>query len=222
MKIIGHRGARGLAPENTVEGLKKALEHHVDAVEVDVRITADGVAVLLHDAEASDPAGDKLLVRGHTLKELQAHKPNMPTLEEALRFVARRVPVIIELKPNEPTEPVIDVVRQLLAEGWQTEDLAFISFDYRILKVFRREFPEHLLIVDEMWSGIRATSRARRLGSKDISLYTPFLWTGFVRAVSSRGYRLYSFPLNDTKKSRRWQKAGFYGAITDFPDLFEN
>lgn len=221
MKIIGHRGARGLAPENTVSGLAKALEHHVDAVEVDVRITKDHVAVLLHNAEASDPAGNKLRVSDYNLQELQDHKPDMPTLDTAIRFVDRRVPVIIELKPQEPTEPVIEVVRGLLADGWQPEDLAFISFDFKILQVFRREFPKHLLIVDEMWSGVRAVSRARRLGSKDISLYTPFIWSGFVRAVSSRGYRLYSFPLNNEKKSRRWQKAGFYGAITDFPDLFE-
>ena len=221
MKIIGHRGAKGLAPENTLAGLEKALEHHADGIELDIRVTKDNIAVLLHDELASDAAGNKLRVRDHAYQELKAHKPDMPTLEEAITLVARKVPMAIELKPGEPTAPVIKVIRQFLTKGWQPADLAFISFDYRLLKELHAAFPDHLIIVDEMWSSIRATWRARRLGTKHISLYRPVLWTGFIKAVAKRGYHLYTFPLNDLAHAKRWEKAGLYAVITDYPDRFE-
>ena len=51
MQVIGHRGAAGLAPENTWESFDVALSLGVDAIETDIRATADGTLVLRHDAE---------------------------------------------------------------------------------------------------------------------------------------------------------------------------
>ena len=62
MKIVGHRGARGLSPENTIASLEKAIEHGVDMVEVDVRVTKDGVAVLHHDPVVTDPDGAEIII----------------------------------------------------------------------------------------------------------------------------------------------------------------
>jgi len=178
MKIIGHRGAKGLAPENTLAGIQKAIAHGVDAIEIDVRITQDNVAVLLHNPTANDIANTELSVRACTYAELKAHKPDLTTLAEAMKTINRRVPVIIELKPHEPTEPVIAVIQRFVKRGWKPADIQFISFDYQILKTLHHAFPEHTVIVDEMWSSVRAISRARRLGSRHISLYRPFLWSG--------------------------------------------
>ena len=49
MKIVGHRGARHLAPENTISAIKKALDLAVDEIEIDVRVTKDGHVILHHD-----------------------------------------------------------------------------------------------------------------------------------------------------------------------------
>jgi len=221
MKIIGHRGARGLAPENTLLGLEKALAHGADALEIDVRIAKDGTAVLVHNRIIEDAEGNTLQVHLHTYEELKAHKPDLPTLTEALELVNQRVPVIIEIKPKEPTHEVIRIVHSFMDRGWGPADLLFVSFDYRILKELHTAFPAHTIIVDEIWSGVRAASRARRLDSRDISIYAPFIWGGFIRAFTRRGYRLYAFPMNDPKKARKWAKLGFYAAITDYPDRFE-
>ena len=221
MKNIGHRGARGLAPENTLAGIRKALKHQVDAIEIDIRITKDHIPVLLHDEKTHDAGGQALLVREHAYADLLAHKPDMPTLTEAIAAINRQVPIIIEVKPHESTAPVIKVVKEFLEKGWQPADLVFISFDYRLLKELQQAFPKHRFIVDDMWSSVRAIWRAKQLGSKEISLYDRVIWSGFVRAVSARGYKLYSFPLNDVAKAKKWQKAGLYGVITDYPDRFE-
>jgi len=111
MKIIGHRGARGLAPENTIAGLKKGLEHKVDEVEFDLRVTKDGVVVLHHDRDLVDPNGKRLSIAGHTYRELQAHKPDLPTLSQALDALKNTVPLYIEVKPGEPAAPIITALQ---------------------------------------------------------------------------------------------------------------
>jgi glycerophosphoryl diester phosphodiesterase len=221
MKIIGHRGAKGLAPENTIAGFKKALEHHVDAIELDVRVTKDGKTVLLHDGKLIDRAGNKLIVADHTFDELQQHKPDLTGLEEAIACVNREVPLLIEVKPGVPVKQTIEIVERFLKKGWTFDDLQFISFSFPVLKQLRKAFPEATIIVDEMWSGVRASWRARRLGTRHVSMYLPFLWFGFIRSVSRSHYYLYAFPLNDAVKAHRWAKYGLHGVITDRPDLFE-
>ena len=219
MKIIGHRGAKLLAPENTIASFEKALEYKVDEIECDVRVTKDNVAILNHDAHLHDPSGSQLRIKDQTYAELKAHKTDLTTLEEALRLVNRKVPVMIELKPKEDTAPAIAIVKKLLKEGWEPKDFSFVSFDFKILQELKQQQPGIELVVDEMWSGIRASYRARKLGIKRINMFSWWLWGGFIRSMS-RNYELAAFPLNDTKKAQRWQKAGLSGVITDFPDKF--
>jgi len=71
LKIVGHRGARGLAPENTLAAIDKALEHQVDEIEIDVRITADNIAVLAHDPWIRTQKGPFIPIRQYTLKQLR-------------------------------------------------------------------------------------------------------------------------------------------------------
>jgi len=78
LEIQGHRGARGLAPENTIAGIRTALALGVDAVEVDVALTADGIPVLSHD-----PALNPDLTRGPDGNWLQATGPLIATLRHA-------------------------------------------------------------------------------------------------------------------------------------------
>ena len=221
MKIIGHRGAKGLAKENTLASFTAAINHGVDAIELDVRITRDGVAALVHDPTIT-VKGRELAISNLTFDELKQRLPQVTTLSEAIQLVDRRVPLLIEVKPAQPVEPVVEIVKHHLGKGWQPQDLSFISFDYQVLKRLRAAFPDHLLIVDEMWSGVRAAWRARRLGTRHISLSRRALWSGYIRAAKRGNYHLYTFTLNDPKKAARWKQAGLYGVITDYPDRFAN
>jgi len=221
MKIIGHRGARGLAPENTIAGLKKALEHKVDEVEFDLRVAKDGTVVLHHDRDLVDPNGKRLRIAQHTYQELQAHKPDLPTLSQALDALKNTVPLYIEVKPGEPTAPIITALHTALKNGWRAEDLRIASFSFPILQAFHAALPDIELIVNERWSGVRGTFRARKLGTKRLSIYYLWLWSGFIKATSRRGYQLSTYPLNNIVKARRWERSGLYAAITDYPDRFE-
>src|SRR3954462_12852910 len=98
MKIIGHRGARGLAPENTIAALQKGLDHHVDELEFDLRVTKDGIVILHHDPYLTDPNGQRLMIAQQTYTDLLLHKPDIPTFEKVLEALMHTVPLYIEVK----------------------------------------------------------------------------------------------------------------------------
>lgn len=222
MKIIGHRGAKGLAPENTIVSFMKAIEHNVDEIEFDVRVSKDGVAIIQHDPKLHDPAGNSLKVDESTYQALLAHKPDLTTFDAAMRSINRVVPVLIEVKPGVDTAPVIAVIKQLQKDGWTTEDMLLGSFSQSVLRELHKALPEVPKVVIESWSGIRATYRARQLKTDRLNMNQRWLWSGFVRAMYTSGYKLVPYTLDDPVKAKRWARHGLYGTITDFPDRFEN
>ncbi|MFA5003880.1 MAG: glycerophosphodiester phosphodiesterase [Candidatus Saccharimonadales bacterium] len=220
MKIIGHRGARGLAPENTLKAFEKALEHHVDEIELDVRVTKDGKTVIIHNPFLKDPAGNKLEINKTTFEELQKHKPDLASLEESIAFVNRRVPMLIEIKPRVPTKQAVAVLRDFLGKGWRPEDFLLASFSQKILRELHRELPEIQKVVIERWSGVKASYRARQVGTKRLNMRSWWLWSGFLRSMQRGGYQIAPYTMNNPAKVRKWQRY-LYGVITDYPDRFE-
>lgn len=220
MKIVGHRGARGLAPENTAESLRKALEHGVDEIEIDVRCTKDGVAVLHHDADLKDLATARYPVSHHTYQELLGHRPDLLSLEQAIEIVDRRVPLQIEIKDRKSVRPVIDTITTFLSKGWLEADLLVGSSKQSVLVDIHRALPEIPLVVIESFLSVRAAARARQIGTRRVSMRSWWLWGYFIRSFSRHGYELYAYTVNDTAKARRWAKAGMAGVITDYPDEY--
>lgn len=220
MQVVGHRGARGLAPENTLAAIDKALEHQVVEIEIDVHITKDQVAVLAHYPWLNDVAGNTLVIKQTTLQDLRRHKPDLATLDEAIAHINRRVPLQIELKWGEPASPVASVLLDYLGRGWQATDFLFGSKNQRTLLELHRALPEIPTVVIEPYLSVRAHWRARQLKTKRLSMNRWGLWSGFIRAMDRRGYQLYAYTLDDPRKAKRWQAAGLQGVITDRPDLF--
>jgi glycerophosphoryl diester phosphodiesterase len=221
MKIIGHRGTRGLAPENTIASFKKALEHNVDGIEFDLHVTKDGIVIVHHDAELIDPNGDKHVIAECTYQLLKQHKKDLPTFEELLEVIGHRVTLYVEIKPGVQPAPIVKIVKAYLAKGWKPEYFHFLSFDKQILLELRRDLPDIPRMVSEKWSGVRATRRARQVGTKYILMNQKWLWWGFVRGVSRRGWKLGTYTLDDPVKARRWAQHGLWAVFTDYPDQFE-
>lgn len=221
LKIVGHRGARGLAPENTLAALRKALEHGVDEIEIDVRVTKDNVVVLHHNRDVQDPTTARLDIRHHTYAELKQHKPDLATLDEAINAINRRAPLQIEVKWGEATKPVIDILQTYLSKGWHENDFLVGSKKQQTLLEIHRGVPAIPTVVIEAFSGVRATYRARQIGTKRISMRSWWLWWYFIHAMARGGYELYAYTLDNPAKARRWLKHGLSGVITDRPDLYQ-
>ncbi|HWT55773.1 MAG TPA: glycerophosphodiester phosphodiesterase [Candidatus Microsaccharimonas sp.] len=226
--IVGHRGAKGLAPENTLEGFEVAIQNGVDQIETDVRISKDGHAVIVHDKQLTTEDKKLLTVLDMTLPQLREHHGTMVTLEEAIDFVDRRVRLMIEVKKRVDTKPVIAIVQSFLDKGWQPSDFIFASFDFKVLRELRAALPAIDIVVLEVWSSVRAVSRARRLGTNYLSMDQSYLWWGVVRNLAKR-YKLFTYPdqhvpflpTNPTRPAK-WAKYGLHGIITDYPDRFPN
>lgn len=165
VEIHGHRGARGLRPENTLPGFAHALDLGVDAVELDVGRSADGVIVLNHD-QALSPAnladtgpawpGDPAFpyvgrpIRELTLAQLRTvdagSGARIPTLEETCALLApANVKLSVELK-TDPTWPLdeIELLTAAVADILKdlTQRTSLLAFDWRVLTVARRRHPE--------------------------------------------------------------------------------
>lgn len=221
MKVIGHRGARGLAPENTLASLRKALEHHVDILEFDVRVTKDDIVVLHHDVRLTDPAGQRFTVAETSYDELLAHKPDLTTLEAVLETIGHPIPLYIEVKRDVPIAPIINIINKYLAKGWKTDYFLLGSKSQKTLLELHAALPAIQKVVIEPWSGVRAHRRAHQVNAKIIAMNQLWLWWGFIHSFKNSDTQLYAYPVNNPAKAKRWARWGLAGVITDYPDRFE-
>jgi glycerophosphoryl diester phosphodiesterase len=221
MKIIGHRGARGLAPENTIAALKKGVEHKADLLEFDLRVTKDNVVILHHDKAVSDASGKRLLIKDHSYSELKDHKPDLATFEEVLKTISPKQRLYVEIKPREPLEQIVRLIKKYLKQGWPAKSMLLASKHQPTLVALHQALPELQTLVIEPWSGVRAHRRAKEVGTNIIAMNKLWLWFGFIWSVSRSGTQLYAYTLNDPGKAKRWQRWGLAGVVTDYPDRFE-
>ncbi|HMK23182.1 MAG TPA: glycerophosphodiester phosphodiesterase family protein [Terriglobales bacterium] len=113
---VGHRGAAGHAPENTLDAVHKGIALGADFVEIDVRRTADGALVALHDATVNRTTNGKGRVdrmRLRDVKQLDAgNGEQIPTLEEVLEAAAGRAGLMLELKVPGAARQTVEAVRK--------------------------------------------------------------------------------------------------------------
>ena len=222
LKIIGHRGAKGLAPENTLEAIEAGIAAGVDIIEIDIRVTKDSVPILSHYKRLLTDNGQltELVIADSTLADLQAAKPSLPTLEDAIRAIKHRKPIFLDIKPRVPYEPIVSVLQTCLKKGWQPKEFTLGSFSQSLLRALHVALPECPTWVIEHWSGVRASWRCRELGTKDVTINQHFLWWFFIQGMHRSKYHLLAYVLDDPRKAKRWAAYGLYGVITDHPERF--
>ena len=134
MKIAGHRGAAGLALENSLEAIRSALSAGVDAVEFDVRQTRSGDFVLSHDTSISRVSNDSYVVKDHdteVLTSVRLHNgESIPTMSQALSE-ARNMPVILDLKGGNWAKNLTTALRK-----HKNTKITVISFNHKELATF--------------------------------------------------------------------------------------
>ncbi len=194
MIIIGHRGARGIAPENSILGIKAALQEHVDMIELDVRYH-NGQLVLSHD------------------ETLQTQR--YVTLDEALSLINGRCPINLEIKESS----VVPLIR--VATSQYRGELLFSSFKYKILHDLRKLMPKANLAILEKWSGARAVAEATLLKTKRVHINHQWLWSSFVRSMKHQGFDLYAYTVNTPERASELEAWGVDGIFTDYPARFK-
>ncbi len=193
MKIIGHRGAKGLAPENSLLSIRVALREHVDVIELDVQ-TQDGVLVLSHDT----PEKNK----------------SYATLSDALKLVHGKASLNLEIKDVE----CVPLLKKAL-KSYKGE-IVFSSFSFKTLQAIRSFFPKHEIAVLEKWSGVRAITKASVLHTHRVHINHKVLWSGFVKSMKHKGYTIYAYTVNLSDRAEELESWGVDGIFTDYPNLF--
>src|SRR5690349_9239564 len=111
--IVGHRGARGLAPENTILGFEKAMEYDIDMIEFDIRQTKDDVLIVIHK-HLRTPDGQSFVVRNTNYEDLLKYNPDIPTAATVIETINRRVRLMVEVKKDVDPKPVAGLIKSFL------------------------------------------------------------------------------------------------------------
>jgi glycerophosphoryl diester phosphodiesterase len=214
---IGHRGAAGLEPENTLRSFQRAAGEGADALELDLRVTRDRQLVVLHDPTVDRTTDGTGPVHGLTLAELQDLDGGMgervPTLREVMEATA--LAIHAELKVVEAAEPLA----RLILETEVTERITPISFDAEALRRVKRAVPD--LPVGLIFSGAppNAAERALSVGASLASLEAAHLSVEAVEHCRWAGLEVTTWTVNEFEQMRRAMELGVDGIVTDRPDL---
>jgi len=220
---IGHRGAMGYAPENTLKSFKKALELNVDAVELDIYVCKSGELVVIHDDKVNRTTNGKGYVVEKTFEELSTldagEGEKIPKLSEVLDLIDRKVKVNIELKGVKTAKPVHELIEKYVKnKGWEYDDFLISSFNHYELKKFRKLNPK--IKIGALISGIPIgfSKFAKMLNVDSVNLCFEFINQEFVDDAHNRNLKVYVWTVNDSDDIERMKTFGVDGIFSNFPD----
>lgn len=220
--VIGHRGARGHAPENTLLSIDTGIKLGAHWVELDVQQLGDEL-LLMHDLRLDRTTNGRGLLAEYTFEELRrldaGQGQQIPTLQEALDLVDQRVGVNIELKTwGGCASAVARVLRDYLADGWPAERLQVSSFHLPELWEFRQLLPE--VPVGALVCGVPLdwAGAAAELGAASLNISDEFVDDKLVTDAHARGLKVYAYTVNHPDDVRSLRAQGVDGIFTDFPD----
>ncbi|HSW81780.1 MAG TPA: glycerophosphodiester phosphodiesterase [Candidatus Saccharimonas sp.] len=138
MIIIGHRGAAGLAPENTLASFEAALQIGVDWIEFDVRTTRDGHVVLSHDSHTLRTGLRPHIISRTTFEKLQQVKlrggNTIPTVAQAFKTIGDKAKINVEIKTHGCAQAVVKQIADAIANGRKYDDFMVSSFKVSVLR----------------------------------------------------------------------------------------
>lgn len=231
MKIIGHRGARGEAPENTLAGFQYLHDLGIRAVEFDVRQLKDAELVIMHDDNFLRTTSiDKNLYECSSA-ELEAYnqayiwmdwdKQITPTLSDALHMMQDFNHLEVEVKAVETMADAEKLVLTLEQQLQGFEKTAIItSFDLKIhhaLKQMNSKFQRGLLVEDDIQ--LKAIDQALELECGQIGWMNQLATPELIRATQQEKLKISVWTVNSIERAQQLRDLGIDGLITDFPKL---
>ena len=223
---IGHRGAPGHAPENTLASFQKALQIGVDGVEMDARMTADGQIAVIHDDTLDRTTDMTGQVRQLTMAQIRKADAGggerVPTLQEALETIPDGILAVIEIKTLDAAAPSARLAQEIGKSG----ETLLISFLPEALPAARAAVPklQTALIVGrriadgETENGRAMLQAARSAGTDSVSCNWRIASPEAVQAVHEAGGTIGVWTPNDPRHIRQAIQAGVDAVTSDYPD----
>ena len=232
--IFAHRGASAHAPENTLAAFELALAHHADAIELDVKLSADGYAVVIHDPTLDRTTGVHGRVRDLSLAELQSldagsffsasyKGEKIPTLEQVFEAVGKRTFINVELTNyTTPRDQLVETVCMLVKKFGLQKRVIFSSFFASNLSKAQAYLPEvpRGLLAFNGWLGAWARSFGFNFGRyQALHPYLKDVSPQQVQRVHRLKRRIHVWTVNAGEDMRRLFHWGVDAIFTDDPQL---
>lgn len=239
--ITGHRGAGGLAPENTLASIQLALDLGVDRIEIDVQQTKDNVVIVLHDRSLRRTTNGYGYVKQKNYEDILKLSAGLkfskfyidekvPTLEQVIDLIDGQAELIIETKYSYLYYPnierhIINIIKAKDAKNW----CKVISFNDRAL--FRIHKLDKEIRLGKLFVGKHATlplSFDKGINLKPLTRYHfvdeiivqhKYATQGIIDKVHEFGKELHVWTVNDSETIDKLVERGVDGIITDYPNL---
>jgi len=230
---VGHRGARGHAPENTMLSFSTGAAMAVNAVETDVQLSKDGEVVLIHDHTVDRTTNGHGFVKDMTLAELKRldagswYGPTfagerIPTLAELLAWAKDRVGVALEIKNGPIYYPgIAEKTIRLVRQHGMERQVILISFDHFVLREAKQIAPEIATGIIYVAGLVDAVTAARAAQADSVIPHWAYVTPERVRAVHAEGLAISPWNPNDLATIRLLSGMGVDSVGTDYPDLFD-
>lgn len=247
IEVHGHRGARGLFPENSIPGFRHAIRAGVDFIELDVLVTADNVPVVWHDPvlthrKCQGPRR-RVMVRELTLAQLKQYSTGgrvdlrfpqqrrlpglkIATLDEVLALAPLgHFRFNIEIKSPStrkmsalPAKLQAGVIAQAIRNHKLEERVRVQSFDGRMLQAVREAAPELPAVILHTGLPVRFSTIARRAKAEAVGPYFRLVTRRRVQEAHDAGVSVIPWTANRPRQWLRLIRAGVDGIITDYPE----
>jgi len=213
---VGHRGARAYEIENTLKSFKKAIALGVNAVELDVRKSKDGKLIIIHDDNLKRVFGKDIQVNKAPLKELKQLTENkIPTLEEALHFIDKKVEkILVELKEAGYEKKVLDITRREKLH----DRVIIVSFHEQALFNVRKTDSkiETGLIYTKHKNPIDA---AIKVNAQYLIPFYRFTHTKNIADAHKNNLKVIVWTINTEQEAKEYRAKGVDGIASDKPDI---
>ncbi|MBU1075400.1 glycerophosphodiester phosphodiesterase [Patescibacteria group bacterium] len=236
---IGHRGACGYEPENTLISFKKAIELGADMIELDVHLTKDNEVVVIHDETLNRTTNGKGGLREKDLSEIKSYRTKekdqeIPTLQELIDEVKDKVEINIEIKLEDTAMEVVKIVKRNGIEknvvissnhAKQLRAVKDAAPDVRTALLYYATKTDRGLPVLVFFARIafccikKLISKRLKQAQAEYLNLTHFLTKKkFIDELHELGYKVNIWTVNKAKTIEKMKKIGVDGIITNYPD----
>ena len=215
---IGHRGAGGHAPENTLAAIERGIALHAHLVEFDVRATSDGQLVLLHDATLDRTTNGHGPIANQfwsNVKQLTGGDGRpLPILADALRATSGRTGVMIEIKAEGIAKQICRTVQEVQLSG----PVIYASFLHDELLAIRRENhqPQTMALIEAV--PINRTAFATDAQATHVGVAFETLTPSFLKSLHDHSLQVFVYTVNEPADIKTAKTMGVDGIISDYPD----
>lgn len=231
MGMISHRGMAGSAPENTLVAVREAIRRGAQFVEIDVRRSADGVIVLMHDQTVDRTTNGQGRINELTWDEIStldagshfspafAGEP-VPTLDDVLTLLqTSSITLVLEVKQPDRYPGIALQVAEKLQQFDLDTRVVVVSFDHDWLGEFRSLMPNVRVGYLQVGACIRRQMPEESL--LDVHWMSVLVDPTLIWRTHRRGHRIWAWTVNDARLARLLTWLGVDGITTDHPDIVQ-